>query len=172
MRSKVPSRRHVTQGFCVLVQQPGDFHPLGAKLDPVGQGDRKGEQMRGIGKLAVVVGAVAMPIVLAGAPAQAAPKAADGEVGVQHAACGRNGTYLDRRTFTGGTAGAHIRTGSDVGCTGRGSIQPAHSLTYYCWTRGNDGYSWTYLRDNSTRVLGWTRDDLLPGYGSDVNCGF
>ncbi|HEX8306517.1 MAG TPA: hypothetical protein VF612_16705 [Jatrophihabitans sp.] len=42
---------------------------------------------------------------------------------------------------------------------------------YHCFTYAGS-YSWTYLRNNATGKLGWVRDDLLPGYGSSVYCGF
>ena len=36
-----------------------------------------------------------------------------------------------------------------------------------CYTPG-DGGTWTFLRNSSTGDQGWVRDDLLPGYGSNV----
>ncbi|MGM1060212.1 SH3 domain-containing protein [Saccharothrix sp. Mg75] len=131
--------------------------------------------MRTIAKLALAAVAAAMPVVALGAPAQAEPKGA-GDVAARHAPCGTNGPNLDNRTASGATSGARIRTGSDAGCTARGSSQSSHVLDYYCWTVGNDGFSWTYLRNTNTGVLGWTRDDLLPikdgVRGSNVHCGF
>ena len=124
--------------------------------------------MRKTGKLAMIAVMVAVPAALLGAPAQAAPET---EVGVQFAPCGTSGPLLDGNTVTGAAAGARIRTGSSITCTARGSVQPSHSLTYYCYTGGDDQITWTYLRDNTTGVMGWVRDNLLPG-GSIQHCPF
>jgi hypothetical protein len=129
--------------------------------------------MKGIAKLALAVAATAVPAVLIAAPADAAPKG-DGIITPLHAACGspapRN---LDPISgITGASAGARIRTGSSTGCTARGSSQPSDPLDYYCFTVGNDGFTWTYLRNGRTQVQGWTRDNLLPGNGSNYYCGF
>ncbi|GAA2686074.1 MULTISPECIES: SH3 domain-containing protein [Actinosynnema] len=127
--------------------------------------------MRGITRAAVAVAAVSMPAVLFAVPAQAAPKA-EAEVGAQHFACG-SGVRPNRdpiSAITGASSGARIRTGSATSCTAPGSIQPSDQLDYYCYTLGNDGYTWTYLRNRRTGVQGWTRDDLLPGGGSNYGC--
>jgi hypothetical protein len=44
-------------------------------------------------------------------------------------------------------------------------------LDYHCYTIAGD-YTWTYVRNDSTGVSGWIRDDLLSDYGSSVYCGF
>lgn len=127
--------------------------------------------MRGITKLAVATAVIAMPAALFAVPAQAAPKTG-AEVGAQHFACG-SGARPNRdpiSAVTGADSGARIRTGSSTSCTAPGSIQPSDQLDYYCFTLGNDGYTWTYLRNRRTGVQGWTRDDLLPGNGSGYGC--
>lgn len=68
--------------------------------------------------------------------------------------------------------GVNIRTGSSTSCTSVGQAQASHTLDYYCYTVGNDGYTWTYLKDLSTGKLGWVRDDLLADDGSFYYCGF
>ncbi|WP_199439211.1 SH3 domain-containing protein [Umezawaea beigongshangensis] len=118
---------------------------------------------------AVAVGAAA--VVLVATPANAAPKG-DGQLGVAHAPCGTSGPNLDPTITTGATAGSRLRTGSATNCTAVGTNQPSHRLDYYCYTRGNDGATWTYLHNLTTGVRGWTRDDLLPGNGSSYHCGF
>jgi hypothetical protein len=118
---------------------------------------------------AVAVGAAA--VVLVAAPANAAPKG-DGQLGAQHAPCGTAGPNLDATVTTGAAAGSRLRTGSSTACTAVGTNQPSHQLDYYCYTHDNSGVSWTYLRNITTGVRGWTRDDLLPGNGSGWHCGF
>ncbi|MEU4804003.1 SH3 domain-containing protein [Actinosynnema sp. NPDC023587] len=126
--------------------------------------------MNRITKITLGAATLAMPALLLAAPADAAPK--DDGAAPRHAACGspapQNRDPIS--AITGGTAGARIRSGSAVGCTARGSIQPSHRLDYYCYTTGNDNYTWTYLRDVDTRVQGWVRDDLLPNNGSNYLC--
>ena len=92
----------------------------------------------------------------------------------RNAACGTNGpTGTSRRVndaaFTGA---ARQRTGSSTGCTARGELQPTDDALYFCWTAGNDGFTWTYNQNIRTGVRGWTRDDLLRGNGASNNCGF
>ena len=128
--------------------------------------------MRGILKLAAAIAGVALPAVLVAAPAHAGTPKGDG-VTVQHYAC--NSSVVPPNSdpisgITGGTSGARIRTGSSTSCTAVGSIEPSHRLDYYCYTNGDDGYTWTYLRDVTTGKRGWVRDHLLPNYGSGYHC--
>ncbi|MCS7483325.1 SH3 domain-containing protein [Umezawaea endophytica] len=128
--------------------------------------------MRGTVKLAAAVAGVALPLVLIATPAQAGTPKGDG-VTVQHYAC--NSAVVPPNSdpisaITGGSSGARIRTGSSTSCTAVGSIEPSHRLDFYCYTLGNDGYTWTYLRNTSTSRQGWVRDDLLPNYGSSYHC--
>jgi hypothetical protein len=48
--------------------------------------------------------------------------------------------------------------------------QKSHVVDYHCWTWGSDGYTWTYVRDVTTRYAGWVRDNLLVNNGSRVRC--
>lgn len=132
----------------------------------------KGENMRGMAKLAAAVACAALPTVLIAAPAQAGPPKGDG-VSVQHYAC--NSSVVPPNTdpisaITGASSGARIRTGSSTSCTSVGASEPSDRLDYYCWTLGSDRATWTYLRNVRTGKRGWTRDDLLPGGGSNYAC--
>ncbi|TKT10781.1 SH3 domain-containing protein [Streptomyces galbus] len=67
---------------------------------------------------------------------------------------------------------SRMRTGSSTTCTAVSSARPGDHLDYHCYTFGNDGYTWTYLR-NDTRspdTYGWVRDDVLSDGGSGVLC--
>jgi hypothetical protein len=71
------------------------------------------------------------------------------------------------------TSAAKIRTGSDINCTAVGSLLEGQRADYHCYSVDlSTGLSWTYLRDVATGKTGWVRDDLLPGNGSHVYCGF
>jgi hypothetical protein len=132
----------------------------------------KGENMRGIVKLAAAVACAALPAALIAAPAQAGTPKGDG-VSVQHYACNSSVVppNLDPITaITGADSGARIRTGSSTSCNAPGASEPSDRLDYYCYTDANDGYTWTYLRNQRTGKRGWTRDDLLPNYGSGYHC--
>lgn len=67
---------------------------------------------------------------------------------------------------------ARQRSGPSTRCPILGVLQPRDDADYYCFTSGDDGFTWTYLRNLRTRVRGWTRDDLLRDHGSFVYCGF
>jgi hypothetical protein len=64
------------------------------------------------------------------------------------------------------------RRGSSTGCSAPGALQPTDDANYFCWTRGSDGFTWTYLENLRTHVRGWARDNLLKQNGSDTSCGF
>ncbi|MFT7837866.1 SH3 domain-containing protein [Saccharothrix sp. BKS2] len=128
--------------------------------------------MRGTLRLAAAVAGMALPAVLLAAPAQAGTTGGD-DVATRHYAC--NSSVVPPNSdpisaITGGTSGARIRTGSSTSCTVVGTIEPSHQLDYHCWTLGNDGATWTYLRNATTNRRGWVRDDLLPGNGSNYAC--
>lgn len=59
------------------------------------------------------------------------------------------------------------RSGS---CRTDGVLQTSDRADHHCYTVGNDGYSWTFLRNVRTNVAGWVRD-LLDDGGSLVYCG-
>ncbi|HEU5470933.1 MAG TPA: SH3 domain-containing protein [Actinophytocola sp.] len=118
-------------------------------------------------------------LVLAG-PASAAPKPGPGSVGPMHAPCNTAGPNLENRVEADAPASgaANQRSGSSTGCGAPGALQPTDDALYFCWTSGNDGFTWTYLRNQRTGVRGWVRDDLLDvnvdGFtrGSIRWCGF
>jgi hypothetical protein len=114
---------------------------------------------------------VALSAIAVGATALVAPVVTGGPA-LAHANCGRTVGDLDGSSWPTGADDARLRTGSSTGCGSNGISYPAHRLDYHCYTVGNDGYTWTYLRNDNTGRTGWTRDDLLPGYGSSVYCGF
>ena len=117
----------------------------------------------------------ALSAVALGATVLVAP-VVTGSPALAHANCGRSVSDRDGSSWPTGARDARLRTGSssvsDTNCPIVGISYPAHRLDYHCYTFGNDGYSWTFLRNDATGRQGWTRDDLLPGYGSTVYCGF
>ncbi|MDN3357898.1 hypothetical protein [Actinomadura sp. DC4] len=66
---------------------------------------------------------------------------------------------------------ANERSGSSTGCGVRGWADNQDELDYHCFTSGENG-TWTYVRNNSDGSAGWVKDSLLPGYGSNLYCGF
>jgi hypothetical protein len=89
-----------------------------------------------------------------------------------HAPCGTTATDIDSSAWNKTANGANERTGSSTGCTIKGIAYNTHRLDYHCYTFANDGSTWTFLRNDSTGVTGWVRDDLLSDGGSLVYCGF
>ncbi|MEV4946562.1 SH3 domain-containing protein [Streptomyces sp. NPDC053755] len=109
---------------------------------------------------AVAMAALAIPMVTA-APATA------------HAACGTGAADADGGAWNANRAnGANMRSGSSTGCGINGIAYSSSKLDYHCYTVGNDGYSWTYVRNDSASpdTFGWIRDDLLSDGGSYVAC--
>lgn len=98
----------------------------------------------------------------------------------KNAACGKTAPNLgnERVNDAAFTGAANQRSGSSTGCTAVGVLQPTDDALYFCFTFGNDGFTWTFLQNLRTGVRGWTRDDLLRppvGHmvgGSSVSCGF
>lgn len=91
----------------------------------------------------------------------------------RHAACGRVGPRLDgSRTNDASSPNTALqRSGSSTSCDRPGQLNPTDDAIYFCFTSGNDGFTWTYLeRVGGNR--GWVRDDLLRDFGSFVFCGF
>jgi hypothetical protein len=91
------------------------------------------------------------------------------------AACGRSGPNLQNQVIADAASrsgGANQRSGSSTRCPALGVLQPTDDARYYCWTVGNDGFTWSYARNQRTGVRGWTRDDLLRNTGSNRYCGF
>ncbi|MGA4844638.1 SH3 domain-containing protein [Streptomyces sp. G45] len=108
---------------------------------------------------AIAAVAVAVPLSLA------SPAAA-------HASCGKTASDKDGGSWNRTANGANERSGSSTGCAITGIAYNSHRLDYHCYTSGNDGKTWTYLRNDSTGVSGWVRDDLLSDGGSLYSCGF
>ncbi|MFI8291830.1 SH3 domain-containing protein [Streptomyces sp. ms191] len=106
---------------------------------------------------AVAMAALAIPVV-ASTPAAA------------HAACGTGASDKDGSAWGNYANGANERSGSSTGCVSKGIAYNNDQLNYFCYTVGNDGYTWTYLHNRSDNVYGWIRDDLLSNGGSFVPC--
>lgn len=88
-----------------------------------------------------------------------------------HAGCGTTVGDSDGSAWGKTANGANARSGSSTGCAIKGVAYNTQTLDYHCYTAGNDGYTWTFVRNDSTGVTGWIRDDLLSDGGSYVNCG-
>ena len=89
-----------------------------------------------------------------------------------YAPCGTTVADKDGSSWpTATTDGVNMRTGSDTSCTSVGLLLQGQRADYHCYTV-NRTYTWTFLRNVSTGQTGWVRDDFLPGYGSNVSCGF
>lgn len=114
---------------------------------------------RALATAAVLFGAVLMPVVSAG-PAAAAPFA-----------CNENPGDKDDSTWSkSAKENVNQRSGPSTGCASKGIATPNHKLDYHCYKSDSGGYSWTYVRNDSTGVKGWIRDDNLRGGGSVVHC--
>jgi hypothetical protein len=109
------------------------------------------------------------------APASAAPKSEPG-VGPLHAPCGTAGQNLENRVHADAPASGAVnqrsgtRAVSSTDCVIVGVLQPTDDARYWCWTLGNDGFTWTYLENLRTHVRGWSRDNLLDDFGSNKQC--
>lgn len=88
----------------------------------------------------------------------------------EFAACGRSGFTIlppDLVRNAASMGAANQRSGSSTSCAVRGVLQPTDDALFFCWTRGNDGFTWTFNLNLRTGVRGWTRDDLLrPPFGA------
>jgi len=83
--------------------------------------------------------------------------------------CGTTEPNVDGKTGDF-TDAARIRTGPSTSCTALGDGFPGQGATYFCFVIGQDGGTWTYLRNNTTGVTGWVRDTFLSGVGSSKLC--
>lgn len=131
------------------------------------------KSVRNLLPVVAVGAALAGAVIVPAAAAQAAP-ATSATPAFAH--CAIRAPYdHDTSKWSDGYAlsAARIRSGSSATCGTRDIISPGASgdeLDYYCYTVGDDGYTWTYLRDNATGVEGWVRDDALNNYGANVTC--
>lgn len=99
---------------------------------------------------------------------------------MRYGANGTAGPNLENRVEADAPASgaANQRSGSSTGCPAPGVLQPTDDALYFCYTWGNDDFSWTYLRNQRTGVRGWVRDVLLDvnpdgvTRGSLRHCGF
>jgi len=86
-----------------------------------------------------------------------------------NASCGYAATDNDTTVVASG-GGANIRSGSSTSCTIYSQAGTGDQLDYHCYTLGNDGYTWTYLRNITRGTNGWVRDNLLSDNGSYAPC--
>lgn len=119
--------------------------------------------LKRFGVVPVAVAALVVPLGLAAVTA--APAAA-------HATCSKNAGDIDDSSWGTHGYGANQREGSSTSCVISGEAGPGDVLDYHCYTWGNDGYTWTFLRNDTDGTDGWVRDDLLGNGGSGVYCGF
>jgi hypothetical protein len=127
----------------------------------------------------LVVAAIALAGSGLATPAGAAPKIPpNGGISPMHAPCGTTGPNIENRVDADAplSGAANQRSGTIAltsnNCTILGVLQPTDDALYHCYTWGDDGYSWTYLRNQRTGVRGWVRDNLLDNNGSVYYCGF
>jgi hypothetical protein len=91
-------------------------------------------------------------------------KVKDGDVVPLHARCGRPGPNLENRRVPNASRPgvARQRSGSSTSCEPLGQLDETDDPLYFCYTLGNDGFTWTYLRNSrGPQIQGWVRDDLL-----------
>jgi hypothetical protein len=93
-----------------------------------------------------------------------------GAVVPANAACGTGAPDKDGSAWNATGGGANMRSGSSTSCAILSTADSGNRLDYHCYTYGNDGYTWTYLRNDSKGTYGWVRDDLLSDHGSFVLC--
>jgi hypothetical protein len=94
-----------------------------------------------------------------------------------HYTCGQTRPpNLDGSTpFPASIATVDLHRGSNLACGITGTMHANDQMDYYCWTTGNDGYTWTYLSAFNQFIAGWTPDAFLPNNsdgtsGSEVHC--
>jgi len=175
-----------TETCCHLDSSSAEFTAVSTiKLDrlvehsiiiPVDNQDAGDNSMR---KKLLAVAVIALAGFGVTTPASAAPKPPPNDgISPLHATCGRTGPNIENRVEADAplSGAANQRSGtvavSSTNCTIVGVLQPTDDALYYCYTWGNDGYSWTYLRNQRTGVRGWVRDNLLDSNGSVAHCGF
>jgi hypothetical protein len=84
-------------------------------------------------------------------------------------ACGVSYPARDHRWVNFPPNTSTLRSGPSNSCIQTGQGYHDQRAQYLCYIPG-DGGTWTFLRNAATGDQGWVRDDLLPGYGSNVPC--
>ncbi|MCO5987992.1 hypothetical protein NE235_17975 [Actinoallomurus spadix] len=124
--------------------------------------------MGNVRKTAAVVMGVAASLAFAVPVAQAAPGSA---LRPMHYSCGQTRPpNLDGSAFVTATGAAVMLRGSSAGCGLTGVILGGDRLDYYCWTLGNDGYTYTFVSAFEKGAAGWALDSEIPNNGSSVHC--
>ena len=122
---------------------------------------------RTVGAALAAVATTATVALAAPADAATGPGAAPNE----SVSCGQTYPDRDQSSYVSLTR-THVllRSAPSTSCTAVGQSERGNSLDYHCFVYGSDGYTWTYLRNVTRGTMGWSRDDLLPNYGSSVHC--
>ncbi|GAA1290606.1 hypothetical protein [Streptomyces javensis] len=66
---------------------------------------------------------------------------------------------------------AAIHTGPYGDCTTVGHVSPGAWVEYDCYVTNDLGHTWTWVRDENNRSLGWIYDKYLDDGGSNFRCG-
>ncbi|MBW5482505.1 SH3 domain-containing protein [Streptomyces bambusae] len=114
---------------------------------------------RALAAATLLIGAVLTPVVAAG-PAAAAPTACSPS---------SPGDKDNSSWVKSATANVNMRSGPSTDCRANGVATPNHKLDYHCY-KVVGSRTWTYVRNDSTGVKGWIRDDNLRDRGSLVKC--
>lgn len=112
---------------------------------------------------ALVIGLLAAQVTLAAGTAGSASASAP---------CGKTASDKDGGGWNMPGDGSNMRSGASTSCAITGVIGWWDTVDYHCWTQANDGWIWTYLRNDSDGTYGWAREDVLSDGGSEVFCGF
>jgi Bacterial SH3 domain len=109
----------------------------------------------GVALSAALISAGAVTANAATADGSASPASVCGEVG-------NTGTTGPAKFIA---SGVNIRTGPSTSCTSKGQGISGQAVTAYCMTYDS---SWTYLRDNATRVTGWVSSQYTNWDPADI----
>jgi hypothetical protein len=120
--------------------------------------------------IAAAAAAIVAPALVLTSPVSASPAS----ISPLNASCGKSGPNKDNHRVSDAPVSGAVnqRSGSSTGCAIPGVLQPSDDAIYFCWTFGNDDFTWTYLQNIRTGVRGWSRDTLLKERGAVTNCGF
>ncbi|PRX22777.1 hypothetical protein CLV67_104305 [Actinoplanes italicus] len=114
---------------------------------------------------------IAIPLVFAGAPAQAATSTA-GQDAAAGMACQRPSWKVTMQSggFTSDSVGIYTGPSTDCHTVAWGEL--TDSVTYHCYVIAADGTSWTHLEasDDTQVVRGWASDSELEDGGSTHQC--
>ncbi|QKW13451.1 SH3 domain-containing protein [Verrucosispora sp. NA02020] len=117
-----------------------------------------------VARLTACAVALGLPVVAAGpAIAQTAPQTSTESTTAMAPRCGWLPGANEPYSVGFSGAGIRLRTGPSTTCTVLGLGYAGQSATLRCGAVGDDGWSWYYVRNNSTGVTGFVRGDGLTG---------